>query len=242
MEIVAKDPAIVSAPMDGIIANILESPNTFVSEDQVLFRYEDTNFRNQYEIAQQNLSKVMAEYKKAVQGAFVQEESNATVLLLKTEVQLREAERDYALERLSQVEVKAKKDGVLLYSNKSDWIGRPISVGQRIMEIADPTQIEVKVDVPVDDAIIMKQQAAIEVFLDAKPLDKLTATLTQASYHATQLPEKILAYQVRGTLQHSPDDVRIGWRGTAKIYGEQVPMYFLLFRKPISATRQFLGV
>ena len=110
------------------------------------------------------------------------------------------------------------------------------------MEIADLEKIELKIDLPVDDAIVLKEQAPIDVFLDAKPLETLTGTLTHASYQAVQLPEQIFAYRVTGTLHHIPTDVRIGWRGTAKIYGDKTTVFFLLFRRPISTTRQFLGL
>lgn len=242
VEIVAKEPAIVSAPMDGIIADILVPPNTLTAEGQTIFVYENTNLRSQYDVAEQNLSKAVAEYHKAVQGAFSEAENNSQVPLLKTEVQLRETERDYALERLDQIEVKATKSGLLIYSDQSDWIGRPVEVGQRIMEIADPQQMELSIDLPVDDAIVLKEHAAIEVFLDAKPLDTLTGTLTRISYQAIPLPEHILAYRVTGTLDEPNADVRIGLRGTAKVYGDEVSLGFLLFRRPIATARQFLGL
>ena len=41
--------------------------------------------------------------------------------------------------------------------------------------------------------------------------------------------------------QGAAPEVRIGWHGTAKIYGEDVPLFFYLFRRPLSAIRQFVG-
>ncbi|GJL62580.1 MAG: hypothetical protein NPIRA04_12340 [Nitrospirales bacterium] len=241
VEIVAKDPAIVSAPMEGMIAEIIVSPNSPVTKGQTIFTYEDTTLRNQYLVAEQNLSKAIVEYRKATQQALSEVEHETHVSLLKADVQLRETERDYALERLNQIEVRATQSGLLLYSDQSDWSGRPIKAGERIMEIANPEQIELKIDLPVEDAIVLKEQADIEVFLDAKPLETLTATLTHASYQAVPLPEHILAYRVTGTLQQIPPDIRIGWRGTAKIYGDQTTVFFLLFRRPLSTIRQMLG-
>ncbi|MGB0909954.1 MAG: efflux RND transporter periplasmic adaptor subunit [Nitrospirales bacterium] len=241
VEVVAKNPAIVSAPMDGIIAEIVAPPNTFVQKGQTIFLYESINLRNQYEVAEQNLSKAIAEYRKATQEAFSTNENDGHIPSLKAEVQLQETEREYALERLDQVEVKATKSGLLLYSDESDWIGRPIEAGERIMEITDLQNIELAIELPVVDAIVLHEHAPIDVFLDAKPLETLSATLTHASYQAVQLPEQTLAYRVTGTLQHIPKDIRIGWRGTAKIYGEKTTVFFLLFRRPISTTRQYLG-
>ena len=60
-KIVAKDPLIVSAPIDGVIAEILVLPNTVVSEGQVLFTFEDTTFRSEYAVAERNLDVAMAQ-------------------------------------------------------------------------------------------------------------------------------------------------------------------------------------
>ncbi len=241
-EIIAKDPTIVSAPMDGVIADILVPPNTLVLEGQTILVYEDTNLRNQYEVRDKNLAVALAEYHNAAQGAFVDPQSKAQVPLLKAEAELRETERDYARELLEQVDVKAAQPGLLLYTDESDWIGRPVVVGERIMEIADPKRVELRIDLPVDDAIVLRESMDIRLFLDARPLDALAATLTHASYHPEVLPGDVLAYRLTAQLDGSGTDVRIGWQGTAKIYGEDVTLFFLLFRRPISAVRQFLGL
>ena len=242
MKVIAEDPAVVSAPMDGVIADIAVPPNTLVSEGQNIFTYEDTNLRNQYEVAEKNLTVALAEYRQASQGSFADPRSKAQVPLLKAEAELRKAERDYARELLDQVEVKAAGSGLLLYTDESDWIGRPVVVGERIMEIADPDRVELRIDLPVDDAIVLKEGTDVRVFFDARPLHAAPATLTHASYHAEALPGDVLAYRVTARLNVPQPDIRIGWQGTAKIYGEDVSLFFLLFRRPISATRQFLGL
>ncbi len=241
-KVVPTEPAIVSAPMDGVVADILVLPNTMVTEGQTLLTFEDTNYRNQYEIAEKSLAVALAEYHKASQSAFLDPESKGQVPLLKAEAELRGTERDYAKELLDQVDVKAARAGLLMYTDKSDWIGRPVVVGERIMEIADPKRMEIQVDLPVDDAIVLKEGALVKVFLDADPLDTHDAMLKHASYHAQMLPGDILAYRVTAELADANPDIRIGWEGTAKIYGDNVSLFFLLFRRPLSAVRQFLGL
>ena len=76
-KIVAKDPLIVSAPIDGVIAEILVLPNTVVSEGQVLFKYEDTTFRSEYDVAERNLDVAMAQYRRAAQGSFVEADAKS---------------------------------------------------------------------------------------------------------------------------------------------------------------------
>lgn len=241
-KIVAKEPLIVSAPIDGVIADILVLPNTAVSEGQVLFKYEDTTFRSEYEVAERNLDVALAQYRRAAQGSFVDAEQKADVPLLKAEVELRETERDFAHERLSKVEVKAERAGLLLYTDKSDWIGKPVVVGQRIMELADPQQLEVRIDLPVEDAIVLREGASATLFLNAEPFSSVPMTVNHASYHAEVLPNNTLAYRVTAQLEQGSSEFRIGWQGSAKIYGERVTLFTYLFRRPISAIRPWIGL
>ena len=241
-KIVAKDPLIVSAPIDGVIAEIFVLPNSLVSEGQVLFTYEDTTFRSEYEVAERNLDVAMAQYRRAAQGSFVEAEQKADVPLLKAEVELRETERNYAHERLTKIEVKAEQAGLLLYTDKSDWIGKPVVVGQRIMELANPQRLEVRIDLAVEDAIVLREGASATLFLNANPFSSVPATVSHASYHAEVLPNNKLAYHLTAQLEQGSSEFRIGWQGSAKIYGERVMLFTYLFRRPISAIRPWIGL
>lgn len=240
-KIVAKDPLIVSAPIDGVIADITVLPNAMVSQGDVLFRYEDTTFRSDYQVAERNLDVALAQYRRAAQGSFVEADHKAEVPLLKAEVELRETERNYAYERLAKVQVKADQAGLLLYTDKSDWVGKPVVVGQRIMELADPRRLEVRIDLPVEDAIVLREGASVSLFLNATPFSTVPATISHASYHAEILPNNTLAYRVMAQLGEEVSELRIGWQGTAKIYGGRVTLFTYLLRRPISAMRPWIG-
>ena len=241
-KIIAKDPVIVSAPIDGVIAEILVPPNTMVTEGEVLFKYEDTAFRSEYEVAEHNLDVALAQYRRASQGSFVEAEQKADVPQLKAEVELRETERNYMYERLAKVDVKAEQAGLVLYTDKSDWVGKPVVVGQRIMELANPQRLEVRIDLPVEDAIVLREGAPVKLFLNATPFSSVPATVTHASYHAEVLPNNTLAYRVMAQIEQGSAEFRIGWQGSAKIYGEQVTLFTYLFRRPISALRPWIGL
>lgn len=241
VEVVAKDPIIVSAPLDGVIAEIRVPPSQPVSEGELLFTFEDTTFSNDFQVAEKALAVSLAEFRKAAQGAFQDPKSKADVSLLKARVELSQAERDYAGEVLNRVAVRAPGAGLLLYGNEAEWIGRPVVVGERVMEIADPKRTELRIDLVVDDSIILNEGAEVKVFLDVDPLNALKATVTHASYKAEVLPGDLLAYRVHAKLKEPDSKVRIGIQGTAKIYSEPVSLFFYLFRRPISALRQFVG-
>lgn len=241
VEVVPRDPSVVTAPLDGVVGDILVHPNTLVQAGQTLFRYEDTKFRNQFEVAEKNLSVTWMEYRKVSQGVFTDHDTGAGMPVQASEVRLKEAERDYAWDMLEKVEVKASRTGIVIFTDKSEWIGKPVLVGERIMEVADPQEFELKIDLPVEDAIVLREGADVEVFLNANPLRAIPAHLTHASYHANILPTNVLAYRVEAKFTDPPEDIRIGWQGTAKIYGDPVTLFFYFFRRPLGVLRQTLG-
>ncbi|MEL6736430.1 MAG: HlyD family secretion protein, partial [Pseudomonadota bacterium] len=139
--------------------------------------------------------------------------------------------------------VRASRDGVAVFDKKSDWQGKPVSVGERVIEIADTGSVEAKIDLPVSDSIVLNQGASVRLFLDANPLTPIEGQVTSAGYRAVAGEAGAVSFDVRAGLSddlaHLP---RIGARGTAQIYGETVSLGFYLFRRPISAARQWLGI
>ena len=51
----------------------------------------------------------------------------------------------------------------------------------------------------------------------------------------------MLAYTVTAKIEQEDIQPRIGLRGSAKIFGDEVRLFFYLFRKPIIVLRQTLG-
>jgi multidrug resistance efflux pump len=242
-EITAKEPVVVSAPMDGVISEIVFSPNTFVSTGETLFLFEDTKLRNEYNVVEKTLAVAEAEFRKATQDSFRDAKSKGQVSLLKAQTELHKSKLDYARELLDHIKVTAEKSGLLIYSEKSDWIGKPVQIGERVMEIADPNKIQLKINLSVDDAIVLKKGAEVDVFLDADPLNPVKAKVNSTSYRAEEYNQDTLVYHVYADFEQIDNDkLRIGSQGTAKIYGERVSVFFYMFRRPISYARQFFGV
>ncbi|MDD2762059.1 MAG: HlyD family efflux transporter periplasmic adaptor subunit [Methylomonas sp.] len=243
VEVIAKQPFVVSAPLDGVIAEVMVHPNDKVGAGQTLLRFEDTVLRNAYEVAEKSLAVAEAEHMRAMQGAFLDDKTKADVALLKAKVDLARAERDYASEMLARIEVKSGNDGVAVFRDQADWVGKPVKTGERIMEIADPQRMALRINLPVKDAISLRDGAEVRAFFDADPLHPLAAQVTHSSYQAEVLPGDLLDYRVDADLQDNslPESLRIGWQGTAKVYGDRAPLFYYLFRRPISALRQYLG-
>lgn len=241
-EIVATEPTLVAAPQAGVIAEVVARPEARVRRGDLLFRFEDTDLRNEFTIAERRLSVAEATLAKTRQSAFADAQSRADMAIQQTEVELRRVELDYARELLEKAEVRAPVDGVLQYTDPTDWEGRPVVLGERVMQIADGSRAHVRVALPVEDAVVLEEDAEVRVFLDVDPLKALDARLTRARYAAEETASGVLAFEVDAELDAGQALPRIGLKGTAKVYGPQTTLFVYLFRRPISAARQFLGL
>ena len=241
-EIVPVKPVVVSAPIDGVVARFQVQPNQPVRAGEVLFSFDDTTLWAQAASAERTLGVALAELRQSTQGAMIDRKQAGQVALNEAQVRLRQTELDYAHDMLSRITVSAERAGVAVFTDENDWIGRPVVTGQRILEIADPSHTELNVEVPVRDAIVLAPGAEVDLFLDVEPLSPKPATLTSASYEAEMTPTGTLSYRVRAAFPADLPPPRIGLQGTAKIYGERVPLALYLFRRPLASLRQWLGV
>ncbi len=254
-EVVAADPLVVVAPMDGVIRDVLVDPGAQVMRGTLLAVYDDTRLRADAELAARKVAVAASRVETLRKAAFDDSRARAELAQAQAELDLALAEQERAQELLSEVELRAKQAGIAVFSDRRKWVRRPVNTGEKIMEIADPRKLALQIDVPVGDAIAIRPGARVRVFLDADPLHALTARVTEAGYHAREVAGGVLAYRVMARFETTakkgeggkkrnaaPSGLRIGFRGTAQISGETVPLGFYLFRRPIAALRQYFGL
>lgn len=240
-EVVAHEPGLVTAPMDGAVASISAEPNQPVQAGAVLFALDDTRLRAEAEIAAQKVEVAESRLATARNGAFSDTELKRSVPIAERELQLAKVERDYAESLLARSVVRADHGGLLIYSARNDWLGKPVRTGEKVMEIADPARVAYRIELPVADAIALDGGNAVRLFLDAEPLAPRSAGIVESSYHAKPADGGTLAYVLTAAPLGDDPPVRIGLRGTAQVSGGRVPLGFYLLRRPLSAARQYLG-
>ena len=241
-DVVPLKPAIVRAPLDGVVDHFTVEPNEAVKQGQLLLELDPRAIQNKLEVARQGLAVAEAEYRQTAQQAVFDDKSRSQLAILKGRMDQRRAEAGYAQSLLDRIHVTAPRGGIALLDDPSDWVGRPVSVGERLMEVADPNQAEIEVWLPVADAITLKSGADVDFFLNISPDAPLHATIRQASYEATLSPNGLLGYRLKAAFVDGTQLPRIGLRGTAKVYGEHVSLFYYLLRRPLAAARQLLGL
>ena len=74
------------------------------------------------------------------------------------------------------------------------------------------------------------------------PLDSLSAAVSEVGYETQTTVDAGLAYVLRADFPAGTQPPRLGLRGTAKIYGNDVPLGYSLLRRPFGSLRRMLGL
>lgn len=242
-EIVPVNPTVIRSPLEGVMDRVWVQPNQKVQTGEALFDLDRTSLESRLDVAEKTLRTVEVEYRQTAQQAMANQYNKARLAILQGKAEEQRAEVKHLRGLIARSLVTAPREGVVILDDPTDWIGRPVMVGERVMSIADELDTEVEVWAPIGDAIIFASDAPVTVFLNADPLHPVRARLRSFSYEAMPRPDGSLAHRVRAVLSDTESErrIRIGLRGTARITGERVLLAYWIFRRPLAVIRQTLG-
>jgi multidrug resistance efflux pump len=241
-EVTPRDPLVVASPYEGVVERFHVQPNQTVERGDLLFELDDTLLRNRLEITRKELAVAEAEYLKASRKAFQDSRTKGEVALLEARRELRLVEVAYTEELLARIRVTAPRAGVAVFNDVNDWTGRPVSVGEKVLTLADPRDSELEIQLPVADAVNVQPGAEVLLFLDTDPTRPHRAELTRSAYQAQPTPAGILAFRLKARFLDPQARPRIGLQGSARIYGERTLLFYHVMRRPIAVVRQWLGL
>ncbi|KZC98819.1 efflux RND transporter periplasmic adaptor subunit [Oceanibaculum pacificum] len=240
-ELKAADSTVVRAPLEGVIGEVAIQPNQSVHPGELLLRLDDSALRTKLDAAIQGLDIARAEFRQAQQTAMRDNEAASRYAVLNARVAQAAAEVTYLEELLERIAVRADRAGIVLVPNFPEMLGKPVRLGERLLTIADPSAVEIEAWLPVEDSLPLAPGAPLSLYLNIAPDEVLHGTVRDIDYQAQLSPANILAFRVIADLDETATLPRIGLRGTTRLQGDDVPLYFLIFRRPWAAIRPWLG-
>ena len=240
-EVVPKDPFLVRAPLDGVIERFLVRPNESVTVGQLLFELDKTNLKTRLGSARKSYEVSEEEYRQSAQLALNDERGRLEVIPRRGKMQEKAEDLAFSRAMLRKVEVTAPRQGIAVFTAQSDWVGRGVALGEKILLIADPKQVELQIHLPVADAIDLAPGAAVTLYLTTDPRHPRQAVVRYAAYRAEVTPSSIVAYRLKAEFTDKGPTPRIGLTGTARIEGQKSIVAYALFRRPLTVLRQRLG-
>ena len=240
--LVPLNPAVVRVPIDGVINSFTVTPNQSVHQGQQLFELDRTALLNRLQQAEQAMGLASAEYRQGSLQSLTDVRSRNALASNKGHISERQVEVDFLRSQLEKTRISAPRDGIALLDDPTEWLGRPVTTGEKVMMVAWPDQVEVEVWLPVSDAIALEPNAQVSLFLNTSPMSPVTARLRYLSMEAQPRPDGSLAFRLRATPETSNTGLRTGLRGTARVSGDTVPLLYWVLRKPLAALRQWVGL
>lgn len=240
-ELVPAHPVVIRSPLDGVVDVFHVQPNQLVKKDQPLFGFDEALIQSRLAVAEQTQATAEAEYRQVTQQALVDAKYRTQLAMLTGKIEEKRTEVDYLREQLQRSRVLSPSEGVVLLDDPSEWIGRPVTVGERILRIAASGDNEVEAWLPLADAVALAPGANVTLYLNASPLSPVSAQVRYMAHDAVQRPDGGFAYRVRAKLDE-PTQHRVGLKGTAKLHGGWVPLVYWVLRRPWASLRTTLGV
>lgn len=242
-ELVPLEPSIIASPLDGVVQKVLVLPNERVKAGQPLLEFDRISLQSKLQVAQQALATVEADYRQRAQRAVFDAESKSLLAVVQSQLEEKSAEAAYLKSLNERGVVTAPRDGLVLFDDPNQWVGRPVVTGERIMVVADETKVAMEAWLSPADAVSLPDGSDMTLYLASDPLNPLQANVQYVSHVAQLRPDGQFAYKVRGSLtpQALKAQPRVGMKGTVKLYGETVPLVYRLMRRPWASFRAWVG-
>lgn len=241
-ELVPAAPAAIRAPLEGIIDQVLVQPNQRVKAGDVLFAFDRVAIAGRLAVAEQTRATVEAEYRQAAQQALFDPKSKAQLALVQGRLAEKDAEVNHLRELDERARVVSPRDGIVMFGDVTEWVGRPVTTGERVMVVSGETESEVEAWLSPADMIDLPPDADVTLYLDVTPFSPVKATLRHVAHVARQQPDGHFAYRLRAAINAGETPRRVGLKGSAKVAGHRVPLVYWVLRKPWAVLRQFVGV
>ncbi len=240
-ELVAANPSMIRSPLDGVLMAFHVRPNQYVNEGDPLFDFDEVLILSQLDVARSVLSSVEAEYRQVAQQAISDASAKALLAMLAGRIEERRSEAAFLQEQLQRAKVKAPRSGIALFDDPSEWIGRPVVIGERVMRIAAVDDIEIEAWLPIGDAIPLPENAPVSLYLNSTPLAPVRGALRYLAHDAVERADGMYAYRMRASVSGAIDH-RIGLKGTARVGGRTVPLIYWVMRRPMAVIRTSLAL
>lgn len=241
-EIVSSKPAVIRVPIEGVVDEFFVKPNQKVVEGQALLKLDLTSLKSRLQIAQQETQVASTEYRQSTLQSLSDSKSRTQLATQEGKTSGKKLETEYIKDLLEKAQIKSPRDGIAIFDDPSEWVGKPVAAGERVMIIANEDEIEIEAWLSVNNAIELPRDAKVIFYLNTSPLSPIEGTVKSIGYEAVQRPDSTYAYRLRADVTSKTLNQRIGLKGTAKVSGRYVPLAYWIFRKPLAIARQFVGL
>lgn len=241
-EVVPNDPVAVTAPLNGVIDEIPVLPGRSIEAGELLAAYDKRVTLEEMKVARQQVQIIKSDLQRARVQAFEDPAARAEIALLENRLAQEEIRLHMAQQRVDRLEVRAPVGGTLMFADPHEWRGRPVQVGERLMLIVDPAHTKLRIWLPEHDNIQFDPSRSLTVVLGSDPSGSRKAALRFLANHSQVNSDGLTCFRAEADWVDPAPDVKMGLKGTAILYGDEVPLGYWLVRRPLAAVRRLAGI
>lgn len=239
--VIAKNPELINAPMQGIIKSFAVTPGSYVKKNQLLVILDNTDLISDAKVNQRDYSLTETKLRTAINEAFNDENKRTEVPVLQAQLAVDKAKLDYTNTLLEKTRITSPIDGIVIFDSTEDWVGQPVQTGERILLVANPKNLKLKIELPITERIRLEAGSKGEFFMQGQ-FTPIPLKVTTLGYNAKLMPDKVLAYEMQADMIETDTLPQIGAQGTVKLYGQRVPFFYYIIRRPLQSMRRGLGI
>jgi hypothetical protein len=242
-EVIPKEPYIVTAPLEGVISEIVVHPGDRVNKGEPLVKYDARVPQRELNIVEKEMEIAKAKLSKSETGGIRDPQVLQDLEINRLQLERAKVSYNYQKQRFDLLTIDAPVAGIVVIESPDEWRGRPVQVGEKIMTIIDLASTKVKMWVPADDNIEFNKEASIRIFLNANPAITFTAKLDYISSEVVLSDTNVPSFIAEAEWEHADSaTIKPGSKGTAILSGEKVSLFYYVARKPFAYLRRKLGM
>jgi multidrug resistance efflux pump len=217
-EIASKTNHMAFCCLDGVIDEVCVREGERVHKGQLLARldpkeleYQILSWKSQYEILSQEMNRLSMESGE-----------HPAKLVERKMAELKRSgawnELQYLNWKKQFLEIRAPVSGIILTRDVQTLAGKRLNHGETLCEIAKPDELEAHVFVPEDRVSRVAVGQEARVYLNGEPSKGYRVRLEEVSPCAEVRQRQGTLYRVKAPFLNGPDSLRVGMKGTGKIY------------------------
>lgn len=240
-EIVPEKPFVITTPLDGTVAEVLVKPGQDVKKGEILFVYDKREPSEELKAAEKQVEISQAEVDRAATVGLSDPKTLNELEVLKLKLQKDQIALELVESQVGKLDVEAPEEGIVMIDDPEEWRGKPVKIGEKVLTLSDPTKTKLKIWVPEGDNVIIDPEKNINVILNVSPERELHAKLDFIAFESHIGEGDVPAFLAEALWETPPQDIKLGLKGTAILYGENVSLFYFFIRKPWATMRRLTG-
>lgn len=228
-EVVAKNPFLITAPLEGIIEKVTVDPGDAVLKDDILVEYDKRVPLRNLRVAHKEVEILQAEANRARTLGLDDKRSRTELGILALKLEKEKVNLNLAKWQASRLTIRSPENGIAMLDNPDNWRGKPVQAGEKILSISDPNHTKIRIWIPEDDNVILDPNTPIKIYLNISPEVSYEANIIYIANESTVSDQNLPSFVAEANWVEQPKNIKLGLKGTSVLYGERVTLlhYFV---------------